>query len=118
MRWRREVGAGWLPGEQGKCLGYVGVMAGGQVWGGHREVVAGRYADLVDDLVVRAELVLWRQDQLAAVVQDVPGSGACDDARGPGADEDAEVQVFDRAAECVAGRGAVAVGEHDQGQVQ
>ena len=37
---------------------------------------------------------------------------------GPGADQGAEPQVLHRAAERVARRGAVAVGQHDQRQVQ
>ena len=46
------------------------------------------------------------------------GRGGGHDARGPGADQGAQPQVLDRAAERVAPRGAVAVGQHDQRQVQ
>jgi hypothetical protein len=55
--------------EQGECLGDVGVVSGGDVPCGEREVVAGCDADSVDELVAGAELVLGRQAELAAVVQ-------------------------------------------------
>jgi hypothetical protein len=47
---------GWcgLAAEQGDCFGDVGVVPGGQVLRGEREVVVGRDADAVNELVVGA----------------------------------------------------------------
>ena len=50
-----------LAAEQGEGLGDVGVVPGREVLRGEREVVVGRDADAVDELVVSAELVLCGQ---------------------------------------------------------
>ena len=68
--------------------------------------------------MVGAELVLCRKDDQAGVVEQVGGRGGGHDARRPGADQGAEPQVLHCAAERVARREAVAVGQHDQRQVQ
>ena len=59
-----------------------------------------------------------RQDNQAGVVEQVGGRGDGHEARGPGADQGAHPQVLHPAAERVARRGAVPVGQHDQRQVQ
>jgi hypothetical protein len=62
----------WMPGsgaEQGKCLGDVGVVAGGQVLCGAGEVIVGGDPDPVDELVVGAEVVRGREAERAAVVE-------------------------------------------------
>ena len=90
--------------EQGEGFGDVGVVPGGQVLRGEREVVVRRDADAVDELVAGAQSVLGRKVKQAAVVEPVSGRVAGHDARGPGADQGAQPQVLQRAAERVARR--------------
>src|SRR6516162_3881530 len=68
---------GWsrLASEQGKCLGDIGVVSGGQVLCGERNVVVGGDTDAVDELVVGAQLALGRKPEHAAVVEQVSGRG-------------------------------------------
>src|SRR5215469_9217875 len=81
------AGGGWSAAEHGKGFGDVGVVTGGHVLGGGGDVVVGRDADPVDDLVVGADLVLEWKPEEAAVAEGVAGSRARDDAGGAGADQ-------------------------------
>ena len=54
---------------QGECFGDVGVVSGGEVLCGEREVVVWRDADAVDEFVVGTQFVLCRKGKQAAIIE-------------------------------------------------
>ena len=62
--------------EQGERLGDGRVFSGRRALRGEREIVAGRHADAVDELLVGAQLAVGRKGQRAAVIEEVAGGGS------------------------------------------